>query len=310
MTKNYAAFRQVSIILLVLGFLAPCEARETIRIVGSTAVFPFATLIGERFGIITEFNSPIIEATGTGGGFNLFCAGSGQDYPDIVNASRPISKNERELCAQNDVGEIIEHVLGYDGIVIAVPIDSPFDSIDLEDLYLALAEDVDGTVPNSNKNWRSIKAHLPDTEITVLGPTTTLATREVFEERAIYDQCLKRTQNKAVCSGSIREDGTFHEVAENENAVIQKLELNPNALAFVSYGFYVQNPGRIKALKVNGVLPTPETIADGRYLLSRKLYMYVKKQHLDLIPGLQAYIDGFSHDNAIKMLERKGLIVG
>ncbi|MCW8835883.1 MAG: substrate-binding domain-containing protein, partial [Rhodospirillales bacterium] len=102
-----------------LGATGAAHARDQIRIVGSSTVYPFSTTVAEQFGKTTNFKTPVVESTGSGGGLKLFCAGVGVEHPDITNASRAIKSSEVDLCAKNGVKEITEVKIGYDGIVIA-----------------------------------------------------------------------------------------------------------------------------------------------------------------------------------------------
>jgi len=154
--------------LVVLGALVlalPASGRDQIRIVGSSTVFPFATAVAEQFGRGSQFKTPVVESTGSGGGLKLFCSGAGLDTPDITNASRRIKKSEVELCARNGVTEIVEIKLGYDGIVVANARESQRFDLSRRQLFLALAREIplDGRlVPNPNRTWKDVDPSLPD----------------------------------------------------------------------------------------------------------------------------------------------------
>ncbi|MGH6719876.1 MAG: substrate-binding domain-containing protein [Alphaproteobacteria bacterium] len=300
------------------------EARDQIRIVGSSTVFPFSTAVAEQFGRTSGFKTPIVESTGTGGGLKLFCAGVGVDHPDVANASRRIKESEITSCVENGVTEIVEVRIGFDGIVLAGSRSAPLLDLTLEQVYLALAKDVPvggQIVANPYTTWRDLGANLPDAPIEVLGPPPTSGTRDAFVELAMEGGCnaiaeiaaLKETdkdRHKAVCQ-TIREDGAFIEAGENDNLIVQKLEANPAAIGIFGFSFLDQNLDMIQGSRIGGVEPTFETIAAGEYAVSRSLYFYVKKAHIGLVPGIAEYIAEFTSDKAMGedgYLADKGLI--
>lgn len=289
-------WRLTSAVLIILCTLSPVEARQQVRIVGSTAVYTFVTMVAERLGKTTDFKTPIVEATGTGGGIKIFCGGPDKDYPDMVSTSRQMSDSEKRLCRKNGVNDIIELTIGYDGIVIGTDPTHEVFPLKKTDLSKALSEKVENNnqwIPNPYQTWHSVNSSLPNEPIIVLGPTATLATREVFEDKVIKEGCKEYASNPKACLKNIREDGRFIEVAEHENVVVQKLGLKPKSLGFVSYGFYYQNPNKIKPLPIDGVLPTTQTISDRSYPLARPLYFYIKKDRLVEMPSLRAFLDEF-----------------
>ncbi len=297
---------------IVLGGAA--EARNQIRIVGSSTVFPFASKVVERFGRTTKFKTPVIESTGSGGGLKLFCAGIGVRHPDIANASRRIKKSEVARCAGNGVIDITEVKFGYDGIVIANARDGPELKLNKRHVFLALAKKVPGDasgrilIDNPYRKWSDIDSALPDTRIKVLGPPPTSGTRDAFVELAMEGGCktfpaikaMRKTANrtyKAICHG-IREDGAFVEVGENDNLIVQKLVANPSAYGVFGFSFLDQNADRVRGAKIGGVEPTFENIAGGAYGISRSLYFYVKLAHVGAIPGIREYIREFTSEKA------------
>lgn len=286
--------------------------RDQIRIVGSSTVYPFATKVAEQFGKSTQFKTPVIESTGSGGGLKLFCAGVGVEHPDITNASRAIKSSEVELCASNGVKEITEVKIGYDGIVMANSKKAKQLSLTLEQIFLALAKDVpagDGKLkPNPYKTWKQIDSSLPDVKIEVLGPPPTSGTRDAFAELALEGGCktfdwiadLKKADKdryKSVCH-TIREDGAYVEAGENDNLIIQKLDANADAFGVFGFSFLDQNADKVQGSKINGVAPTFDAIADGSYPISRPLFFYVKKAHADVIPGMREYVKEFTSARA------------
>ena len=300
------------------------EARDQIRIVGSSTVFPFATAVAEEFGKTTNNKTPVVESTGSGGGLKLFCAGVGVGHPDITNASRRIKSSEVERCAGNGVTDITEVKIGFDGIVLANSRATDRFSITLQQLFLALAKDVPsdgGMVPNPNRTWSDIDPALPAAKIEVLGPPPTSGTRDAFVELAMEGGCktfpdikaMKKQDKKAykaVCH-AIREDGAFVEAGENDNLIVQKLEANADALGIFGYSFLEQNRDKVQGSIIDGVEPDFDTISDGSYPVSRSMYFYVKKAHVGVIPGIDEYVATFTDEDAwgpYGYLADKGLI--
>ena len=290
------------------------QARDYIGVVGSSTVYPFATVVAEQFGKTTEFKTPKIESTGSGGGLKLFCAGVGIEHPDIANASRRIKKSEVEKCAGNGVNEIVEVKIGYDGIVFAHSRQADPIGISREQIFLALAKEVpdpaggETLVPNPYMKWSDVDASLPDTKIEVLGPPPTSGTRDAFAELALEGGCKKtgwikalkksdKKRYKAVCH-TVREDGAYVEAGENDNLIVQKLDANPTAFGVFGYSFLDQNTDKLQGAKVDGVEPTFENIADQSYPVSRPLYFYVKKAHVGAIPGIKEYLAEFTNEKA------------
>ena len=300
------------------------SARDYVSIVGSSTVYPFATVVAEQFGKTSDFKTPKIESTGSGGGLKLFCAGIGVEHPDITNSSRRIKQSEVDLCAQNGVNEIIEVKVGYDGIVIAnAKATQPYE-LSLKDVYLALAKDVpdpqgaEKLVPNPYQNWSDINSELPKAKIEVLGPPPTSGTRDAFVELAMEGGCkqfdfvksMAKKERKIACH-TLREDGSFIEAGENDNLIVQKLEANPNALGIFGFSFLDQNTDKVQGALIDGVEPTFDDIADGLYPISRPLYFYAKKAHIGVIPGIEDFLIEFTSDKAWGAegyLSEKGLI--
>ena len=287
------------------------SARDYISIVGSSTVYPFATVVAEQFGKTTKFKTPKIESTGSGGGLKLFCAGVGVEHPDITNASRRIKKSECAKCEKNGVKEIIEVKIGYDGIVVANSKKADPLKLTREELFLALAKNVPDpeggkkTIPNPYKTWKDVNSSLPNIKIEVLGPPPTSGTRDAFVELAMEVGAKKFDFIKALgkkdfiaVAHTIREDGAYIEAGENDNLIVQKLNANPNALGIFGFSFLDQNADKIQGSYIEGVQPTFEAIADGKYSVSRPLFFYVKKAHVDVIPGMKEYLKEFTAEKA------------
>jgi phosphate transport system substrate-binding protein len=311
----------------VAGPVIAQAGRDYVSIVGSSTVYPFATVVAEQFGKTTHYKTPKIESTGSGGGLKLFCAGVGVQHPDITNASRRIKKSEIETCRKNGVRDIVEVKIGYDGIAVANSKRAQRFDLTLRDLFLALAKQVPDPkggkklVANPYKTWKQVNAKLPDVAIEVLGPPPTSGTRDAFAELAMEGGCktfdwikaLKTTDKrkyKTICH-SLREDGAYVEAGENDNLIVQKLNANPEALGIFGFSFLDQNTDKIQGSLINGVPPEFETIADGQYPISRPLFFYVKAAHADVIPGIKEYIAEFTSEKAwgdMGYLADKGMI--
>ena len=314
MFKKAIIVTAVASMVMGAGTVFAASARDYISIVGSSTVYPFATVVAEQFGKTTSFKTPKIESTGSGGGLKLFCAGVGVEHPDITNASRAIKKSEIEKCAANGVKEIVEVKIGYDGIVVANSKKAPLLKLTRKDLFLALAKEVPnpkgGTdlVANPYRTWKDVNASLPDIKIEVLGPPPTSGTRDAFLELAMekggqkfdFIKQMKKTDKhmyKKICH-TIREDGAYIEAGENDNLIVQKLEANPKAMGIFGFSFLDQNADKLQGSVVDGAAPTFDNIASGKYALSRPLFFYVKKAHASVIPGMKDYLGEFTSEKA------------
>lgn len=315
----------LAILLLVL-FAQPAQARDQIRVVGSSTVYPFMTVIAEQFGRKTSFKTPVVESTGTGAGFKLFCAGSGSDTPDVSNASRRIKPKELLECYKNNVMEIAEIKFGFDGIVIANAAKAYAYDFKLQDLFLALAKKVPSKtnpnmlVDNFYKTWDEINPAFPKKKIQVYGPPPTSGTRDAFAELVMEAGCWdvpaykaqfpENDLRKQACH-EVREDGAYIEAGENDNLIVQKLASNPDSLGIFGYSFLEENQNLVQGSKVVGVYPSHDTIADAQYAISRPLYVYIKRGHIGEVPGIEEFIDEIVNPDAIGAfgyLEEKGLI--
>ncbi len=311
--------------LLALMISPAFAARDQIRIVGSSTVYPFTTAVAEAFGKASGMKTPVVESTGTGGGMKLFCAGLGEDKPDFENASRRIKKAEFEDCQKNGVTDIVEIKVGFDGLSVAHAKSAAAFELTKTQLFLALAKEIPGAdgkmIANPNKTWSDIDKSLPATKIEVLGPPPTSGTRDSFAELVMGQgaekidalKALKEKDPKAFDSiwKAMREDGAYVEAGENDNLIVQKLEANPNAVGVFGYSFLEQNAEKIADIKIDGVGATYETIADGSYKVSRPLFIYVKKQHIGIIPGMKEFIAEYASTKALGSdgyLADKGLI--
>lgn len=294
----------VAAVAAVAATAAMAQTRSEIRIVGSSTVFPFSTAVAEQFGRTTDFPTPVVESTGSGGGIKLFCEGVGANTPDMTNASRRMKLSEFETCQANGVTDILESIVGYDGIVVANIADGPRFSLTRAQLVTALAEQ--GPKPTT---WDQVDPSLPPLPIEVLGPPPSSGTRDAFEELVMQEAC---EEAGIECEGiSIREDGAYVEAGENDNLIVSKLQANPNALGIFGFSFLDQNADVIQGATVDGAEPTFENIADGSYPVSRSLYYYIKLAHVAVIPGIMEYATEFASEAAAGedgYLVDKGLI--
>ena len=297
------------------------ESRDQIKIVGSSTVFPFSTTVAERFGKGGKFKAPVVESTGTGGGFKIFCGGTGVDTPDINDASRPITDGEKASCAQNGVTGIDEFTIGYDGIILASGSKDAVFNITLEQLWRATAKTVPvggKLVDNPYKRWSDIDAKLPKLPILIFGPAPNHGTRDAFVELVMDPVCKKapevaalgKDEQKKVCA-IIREDQVWIDVSEDYGLVMGKLASNPKAMAIFTFSYLDQNRNKIHAATVGGVTASLETIASGQYPVSRPLFIYVKRAHVNDIPGIVEFVTEYLSERAAGAdgyLADKGLI--
>ncbi len=299
--------------LLLLGLMMPlvaCQdqangggagARDQITAVGSSTVYPFTTMVAEQYvASDPQAKAPVIESTGTGAGMKLFCAGVGAAHPDIEDASRRMKASEYKDCAANNVRDILEIQVGIDGIAFAEAKNGPKMRLTPTDLYLALAAAPNGK-PNQRRTWADVNPALPATPIQVYGPPATSGTRDALAELILTKGCeasnpaakpLAKSDadaHKALCT-RVREDGAYVDAGENDNLIVQKLQSNPDAIGVFGYSYLEANAEVVNGVPIDGVAPTYAAIAAGRYPGSRPLYLYVKKAHLNAIPGLRAFL--------------------
>ena len=301
--------------LIVASQFAYAQGRDQISVVGSSTVYPFTTTVAENFGRQGKFKTPKVESTGTGGGIKLFCNGVGPQHPDVANASRRMKAGEFVTCSQNGVKDIVEIKIGFDGLTVSGSKLGKINQLTRKDVYLALAKQIPNPsnptelIANPNKTWKDVNPSLPAIKIEVLGPPPTSGTRDSFAELFMEAGCqqfawikslkdVDEKRYKRVCH-TIREDGAYIEAGENDNLIAQKITTNPNALGIFGYSFLEENADKLKGLKIDGIAPTFETIASTKYPTSRPLFIYVKKAHIGVIPGLKEFMAEYVSDRAI-----------
>jgi len=299
-------------LLSIAAFSVSASARDQIKIVGSSTVYPFTSYVAEEFKSVTKNPTPVVESTGTGGGMKLFCSGNGLDTPDFTNASRPMKDKEFALCAQNGVTDITGMKVGFDGIAVAQSKTNGAVAFKKEHLFLALAEEVpskDGKslIKNPYKTWNEIDAALPNRKITVYGPPTTSGTRDSFDEMVMEKSSKsfdvygdKKGKYKA-----IRQDGVFVPAGENDNLIVQKLTKDTAAFGIFGFSFLEENGDKISGATVEGQAPTQESISSGKYPISRSLFIYAKNSHRAEVKGMDDFFKLYVDD---KMVGQKGVL--
>ena len=283
------------------------EARTQMRAVGSSTVYPFAKIVAERVARANgRLGTPIIESTGTGAGMKLFCAGVGERFPDIENASRRMKASEAKQCAANGVTKVTEIQVGLDGVTFATAKSSPLANLTQRDIYMALAKTPFGK-PNRAKTWKDVNGRLPAIPIRVYGPPTTSGTRDALAELILTPPCeanasmaaLKKSDEnkfKAICQG-VREDGSYIQAGENDNLIVQKIEANAGTIGVFGFSYLEENMDKLKGIPVNGVIPTYDSISSFKYPGARPLYVYVKNAHAAAIPAVRAFVAEFTKES-------------
>jgi phosphate transport system substrate-binding protein len=316
-------FKKTSMALIASALLVTTlSARDQIKIVGSSTVYPFSSSVAEELGASGKFQTPVVESTGTGGGMKLFCAGDGLDTPDITNASRRIKDKELKMCLDNGVTDITEALIGFDGIAVAQDSKVAGFNITKAQLALAVAEQVpskDGKtlIANPYKKWSDIDASLPNRDIIVYGPPKSSGTRDsfeelvlqhVFEKMPVYTDLFKadeKTNKKYEKYSVIRTDGVYVESGENDNLIVQKLTKNPAAIGVFGYSFLEENKDKVSGVTIDNIAPTTDTISTGKYPVARSMYFYIKNSHVKDVPSIKEYSNLFMSE---KMISKDGIL--
>ena len=308
-TAAVAAFSAVS-------FAGVAEARDQVKVAGSSTVLPYANIVAEQFGkVFNKFKTPIVESGGSSAGLKQFCAGIGEGFIDVANASRPIKPSEKEECVKNGVKDIVEVKFGYDGIVFASDAKGPLLAFSPKDWYLALAAEVPGAdgkmVPNAAKTWKQVNDKLPDAPIAAYIPGEKHGTREVFEEKMLVAGCkasgaldiLKKTAaDEKAAEGAckkVRKDGVAVDIDGDYTETLARLQSNKQGIGVFGLSFYENNTDKIRVATIDGITPSLETVATGKYPVSRPLFFYIKKAHIGVVPGLKEYAEFFTSDKII-----------
>ena len=294
--------------VMALGVSTQADARSQMRAVGSSTVYPFAKIVAERIARANpRLGTPIIESTGTGAGMKLFCAGVGERFPDVENASRRMKASEAKQCAANGVKAVTEIQVGLDGVTLATAKNSPLANVSQRDVYMAIAKTPFGK-PNRSKTWKDVNGSLPAIPIRVYGPPPTSGTRDALGELLLTPPCeanpsmaaLKKSDEnkfKAICTG-VREDGAYIQAGENDNLIVQKIEANPGTVGIFGYSYLEENTNKLKGIAINGVTPTYDSISSFKYPGARPLYIYIKNAHANAIPAVRAFAAEFTKESA------------
>ena len=318
---NRLLYGAAALALAVAGTTGVASARDQIRIVGSSTVFPFTQAVAEQFANMTGMTAPVVESTGTGGGMKIFCQGVGEEHADITGASRAMKQSEYDDCQANGVTGVTEVQIGFDGIAFANARGGAELNVSKVQLFQALAAEVevDGEiVDNPYTNWSEIDPSLPDAEITVFGPPPTSGTRDAWVELVMEEGCeafeaitaLEEDRMEEVCA-RMRQDGPFIEAGENDNLIVQRLGADENAYGIFGFSFLYENLDTLKGVAVEGVAPTIDTIADGSYPVSRPLFFYIKNAHRGVIEGLEEFVTEYVSEASMGdggYLTERGLI--
>lgn len=294
-----------SVLLFLSSSFFAQKPEKTFHITGSATVFPFAAKVAERYAEKNHEKTPIVEAIGTGGGMRLFCAGTGPQAPEIVMASRPITPQERQLCLRHGINEMIEVIIGLDGIVLVQSQEAPTLHLSRRDVFEALSA-INSAVPEV---WSDISPFLPDMPIQILGPSPASGTRDALVELLMEPFCHSLPQYQKPACLQLRTDGAYSDVSDNQNVIIQKILLNPTLLGIISFSFYKQNHTQVKSVSIDGVFPTQKSLVQGNYIVSRYLYLYIKRDQLS--PQMLRYVAEFVSADAVGpkgYLTRKGLV--
>lgn len=318
---RHSRLLKAAVAIAAIGAPAAAEARSQMRAVGSSTVYPFAKIVAERVAAANpRLGTPVIESTGTGGGMKLFCAGVGERFPDIANASRRMKASEAKACEANGVSKITEVQVGIDGIAFATSKRTPLADLSTRDIYMAIAKTPFGK-PNRARTWKDVNPKLPALPIRVYGPPPTSGTRDALAELILTAGCesnagikaLKKTdekKHKLICT-SLREDGAFVEAGENDNLIVQKLAANPGTVGIFGYSYLEENGDKVKGIAIDGVAPTYEAISSFKYPGARPLYVYVKNAHVGAVPAVRAFLAEFTKESAFGpngYLRKAGLI--
>jgi phosphate transport system substrate-binding protein len=290
-----------------------------LKVVGSSTVYPFTTAVAETFQRANPGTSVIVESTGTGSGIKLFCGGVGEQFPDMVNASRQMKASEYQACSAAGAKNVIELPIGIDGLTLIESNKAPPLKLTVADIYAAIAANPFGKGPNTAQTWRDVNPALPPVKIRVLGPPPTSGTRDSLAELILTKGCesdpamkeLKKSdedRHKEVCT-KVREDGLFVEAGENDNLLVQKVEADPGTIGVLGYSFLAENADKVRPVEIGGVLPTEATIQDLSYPGARKLYLYVKGEHLSAKPAIRNFLAEYAKQWAPGgALQKRGLV--
>lgn len=300
LTSKIAFAALSSLALAACGGAGTGGTRDTVRVVGSSTVFPFAKKVGELFAQGNPtLKAPLIESTGSGAGINLFCAGLGPSTPDVANASRRMKAGEFETCKANGVTDVVELQIGLDGLVFASANGGIMMNLTPEIVYRAIAARPFGQEQTA-QTWADVDPSLPAEPILVYGPPSTSGTRDSLKELILEVGCTTNAEMAALKDSDkeryeqlcteVRGDGKYVDQGEQDNLIVQKISGNPRAVGVFGYSFLEENSGKVQGLPINGSAPTYENVTAGTYPAAREMFIYVKKAHVEAIPGLREFV--------------------
>jgi len=300
MTKHLFPALLSAVLLAACNQSTQLAERSHILVSGSSTVYPFTRAVAERFHAANgQFPAPIVESTGTGAGFRLFCAGVGGRNPDVVNASRRIRPDEMEQCRAHGIVNVTELQIGMDGVALVQSPVAPPIRLSRREVYEALAATPYGQ-PNTKRRWREINPSLPDIPILVYGPPEGDGTRDSFVEMIMIPGCESNAEMRRLRSederrfhqvcGTLRRDGPYTASGEDDQRTAMQLIVNPGAIGIFGYSYLEGERDRLRGIALDGVAPTGETITSGRYAGARPLYVYVKADQADRVGGLRQFV--------------------
>lgn len=291
--------------LLVSG---TAEARNSIRIMSSEASFPFTAMVGESFATNYRQPTPIVEQTTARTSIREFCAGIGHEHPDIIGIPRRMWKAEYEKCLENGVHRVTEIKIGYDGIVLVGSKDGPVIRPTKAQIFQALAKRlvVDGKlVENPYQRWNEIHDSLPDMPIRVAGPLVNTDPGNAFLLEVMDTGCRKLEAMASLPAAdlnraciSLRNDDAFESVSKSYDEAVRKVRNREHQLAIMPFSFYEAHADALAAHPIDGVLPDEQTIAMGEYPVICSLFIYVKVQHYEQVPGILEFVTEYTSDRA------------
>ncbi len=260
----------------------------SIRIDGSSTVAPLTEAVAEQFEAENSGVRVTVGTSGTGGGFEKFCAGE----TSISDASRAIEPEEVEACEKQGI-EFEEVRVATDALTVVVNPENPVNCLTVEQLGAVWGPD------SELDNWSQIPGLQEefDEELALFGPGTDSGTFDYFTEEINGEE------------GASRKD--YNNVGENDNATVTGVEGSPGGMGYFGYSFYQENEGALKALEVDGgkgcVAPSAETAQNDEYVpLSRPLFIYPSAEALEE-PEVKAFVDYYL-DNVNEVAEAVGFI--
>jgi len=278
----------------VIAALAPAAAAEApIKVVGSTFVSPFLRSVFDRLVEARIIVPPQQDYQGTVRGLAEFCRSVSPDTASVVAMSRRMRTSEFEACQGHGVADIIEIQLGSNTLVLAARRNDADYELTLRNLYDAVAREVpkdDEFITNPHKRWKDVDDQLPDLPIRVMVPAEGLGSRGFFEDRFLEAACRGISQIRTIFSAesrvrqciALRRDNVLTEVGTPYDQALRQAmtDAQPGSIAVVPFNMATSMNDILKVLPLDGVLPSPTTVASRTYPFNRPLYVYVKKAHV------------------------------